>query len=100
MNNQAASKSGKLARNIGFFGIGLCVLCCAVPVIGIVGGAGIFAAVAVFAEDVSIVLLIFSAGLCALWLYKRTQFPKACAADCDCKTEIEHAKSITDLKTK
>lgn len=83
----ASKKPGRLAKNVGLLGIGLCALCCALPVIGIVGGAGILATVALYAEKIAIVLLIISAASFAIWQYKKTQAPPACSIDCDCKTE-------------
>ena len=68
-----AKEPGKLAKNMGLLGIGLCALCCALPIIGIVGGAGILATIALYAEKIAIVLLIISAASFAIWQYKRKQ---------------------------
>ncbi len=94
-----SKKSGKLAKNLGLLGIGLCALCCALPIVGIVGGAGILTTVAFYAERTALVLLIISAALFAIWLYRKRQAPPTCSIDCDCKTENAQAKSITDLNT-
>lgn len=56
---------GKWAKNTSLLGIGLCVLCCALPVIGIIGGTGILASIALYTGRIAGVLLIFSAGLFA-----------------------------------
>ena len=95
-----AKEPGKLAKNMGLLGIGLCALCCALPIIGIVGGAGILATIAMYAERIAIVLLIISAASFAIWQYKKKQTPPACSIDCDCKTENAESKSIAELKTK
>ncbi len=84
----ASKKPGKLAKKIGLLGIGLCALCCTLPIVGIVGGAGILAIVALYAEKIAIVLLIISAASFAIWQYKIRQAPPACSIDCDCKIEI------------
>jgi hypothetical protein len=81
---------------MGLLGIGLCALCCALPIIGIVGGAGILATIALYAEKIAIVLLILSAASFAIWQYKKRQAPPACSIDCDCKPENTEAQ----LKTK
>lgn len=91
-------ETGTLAKKMGLLGIGLCALCCALPIIGIVGGAGILATVALYAEKIAIVLLIMSAASFAIWQYKKKQAPPACSIDCDCKTENVESKTITDLK--
>ena len=94
----ATKKPGKLAKNVGLLGIGLCALCCALPIIGIVGGAGILATIALYAEKIAIVLLIISAASFAIWQYKKKQAPPACSIDCDCKAESTELKTSTDLK--
>jgi hypothetical protein len=92
----ASKRTGKLAKNLGLVGIGLCALCCALPIIGIVGGAGILATVALYAEKIAIVLLIISVASFAIWQYKKRQAPPACSIDCDCKPE----NTEPQLKTK
>lgn len=88
----ASKRQGKLAKNLGLVGIGLCALCCALPIIGIVGGAGILATVALYAEKIAIVLLIISVASFAIWQYKKRQAPPACSVDCDCKPENTQAQ--------
>jgi ABC-type nickel/cobalt efflux system permease component RcnA len=95
-----AKEPGKLAKNMGLLGIGLCALCCALPIIGIVGGAGILVTIALYAEKIASVLLIISAASFAIWHYRRRQTPPACDIDCDCKTENIESKSTTELKAK
>ncbi|MEO7988628.1 MAG: hypothetical protein ABI663_03750 [Chryseolinea sp.] len=95
-----AKEPGKLAKNMGLLGIGMCALCCALPIIGIVGGAGILSAVAMYAEKIASVLLIISAASLAIWQYRKRQAPPACSIDCDCKTESSELKTSTNLKTK
>ena len=41
----------------------------ALPIIGIVGGAGILSAISLYAEKAALFLLIISAAFCAFWLY-------------------------------
>lgn len=96
----ASKRPGKLAKNLGLVGIGLCAICCALPIIGIAGGAGILATVALYAEKIAIVLLIISVASFTIWQYKKRQSPPTCCIDCDCKTENQEAKSVTQLKTK
>lgn len=92
----ASKKPGKWAKNVGLLGIGLCALCCALPIIGIIGGAGILTTIALYAEKIAVVLLIFSAAAFVIWQYKKRQAPPACSIDCDCKPENTEAQ----LKTK
>jgi len=96
---KTAKEPGKLAKNMGLLGIGLCALCCALPIIGIVGGAGILATIALYAEKIAMVLLIISAASFAIWQYRKRQAPPACSIDCDCKTESTELNSSSNLKT-
>ena len=91
---------GKMAKTLGFLGIGLCALCCALPVIGIVGSAGILSTISVYAEKAALVLLIASAAILAVWLYRKKEAPPACSTDCSCKTEVNDTKSIIDTTKK
>lgn len=77
---------GRTAKIFGFLGLTLCALCCALPVIGIIGGAGVLATVALYAEKVAVILLIISSASFGIWFYLRRR-PSACSVDCTCKTE-------------
>jgi len=82
------------AKNMGLLGIGLCALCCALPIIGIVGGTGFLAVLSLYAEKIAVMLLIISGGLFAFWQYKKRQTPPACSVDCSCKDEHTESKAI------
>lgn len=94
----ASKRPGKVAKNIGLLGLGLCALCCALPIIGIVGGAGVLSLVALYAEKVALVLLIISSAALAVWLFKRRLAPPVCSIDCACKAD--HSNTPVELKTK
>ena len=95
-----SKEPGKLAKNTGLIGLGLCALCCALPFIGIVGGAGMLSTIAVYAEKFALVILVISAALFAIWKYRKRQAPPTCSIDCDCKTVNSESKSIPDIKIK
>jgi mercuric ion transport protein len=78
-----AKEPGKLAKTLGFLGIGLCALCCALPIIGIVAGASILSTLALYAEKIAVVLVL-SAAAFGIWFYRKRQAP-TCDIDCDCK---------------
>jgi len=73
--NTKTKNTGKTARIIAFLGIGLCGLCCALPIIGIVGGAGVLSTIAVYAEKIGIVLLIIAVAAFAVAYYQRRKSP-------------------------
>ena len=90
----ASKRTGMWAKNVGLLGIGLCALCCALPIIGIAGGTSLLAILSLYAEKIAIVLLIISGGLFAFWQYKKKQAPPACSVDCSCKEEHTESKAI------
>jgi len=92
-----SKKPGLWAKNMGLVGIGLCALCCALPIIGIVGGTGFLAVLSLYAEKIAVVLLIISGGLFAYWQYKKRQAPPACSVDCACKEEHTESKAANIL---
>lgn len=87
---------GKMAKTLGFIGLGLCALCCALPIIGIIGGAGLLTTLTLYAEKIALVLLIISAAFFAIWFYRKRQAP-ACSIDCSCKPELA-SKSPDNLE--
>ncbi|HWA33797.1 MAG TPA: hypothetical protein VG737_06690 [Cyclobacteriaceae bacterium] len=92
-------KLGLTANVIGFLGIGLCALCCAIPIFGILGGAGLLAGLAVYTEKIALVLLVASVAAFGLAVYRRKK-ARACDLDCECKTDNPHnenLKSINDI---
>ncbi len=95
-----SKEPAKFIKNMGLLGIGLCVLCCTLPIVGIVGGAGILAGIAFYAEKIAIVLITISAAIVAIWLYRKRQRPPACDIDCDCKSEKAQLTTTGDLRGK
>jgi len=79
------NESDKAAKIMALLGLGLCALCCTLPIIGIIGGAGVLATIGLYTERVAIFFLIISAGLFAFWFYRRRKSQTSCAVDCACK---------------
>lgn len=84
---------GKMARLLGIIGIGLCALCCMLPIFGILGGAALLSTLALYAEKIAVVALILSAAAFAIWLYRKRQAP-VCSVDCDCKEDAVTDKQL------
>lgn len=93
-----SKEPGRMAKGIGLIGLGLCALCCALPIVGIVGWAGILATISLYAEKIALVLLIASAASFGIWLYRKKQAP-ACSVDCECKPE-QQVKSLNASNVK
>jgi hypothetical protein len=84
---------------LGFAGIGLCALCCALPIVGTLAGISAFSLLAVYLEKIGLALLIASVGLLALaMLRKRARSTQSasctsgsdtqgqsCSVDCTCQ---------------
>lgn len=81
----------KAAKNIGLLGLGLCVACCTLPVIGIFGGGTILTAVSLYAEKLSLGLLALSLTLFVIWYFRKRKAP-ACSIDSSCKEEKPESK--------
>lgn len=85
----------QLFKKLGFLGIGLCAVCCAIPIIGAVIGIGALSSLAIYFEKAGLVALIASGGLLAIWHLKKQKEKSLCKASCDsspenscgCKTE-------------
>lgn len=72
-----------MAGKLGLLGLGLCAACCALPVLGLIGGAGIVTSLALYTKKIAIFLLAISFIGIAVWLFKRHKH--VCSIDCRCK---------------
>ncbi len=88
---------GKLAKITGLLGLGLCGLCCALPIFGIIGGAGILATISLYAEKIGVILLIISVASFTIWLYRKKMAP-VCSIECDCKQDVSELKPLENPK--
>jgi hypothetical protein len=81
-----------LFKKLGFSGIGLCALLCALPIIGTALGIGALTAAAAYFEKIGLAILVLSGGLLGYWLIKKKRSAEAvapaCDIDCGCKTEV------------
>jgi hypothetical protein len=83
--NTNTKTPGRTARLLGYLGIGLCGLCCSLPIIGITGGAGLLSGLAFYAEKIAILLLVASVVAFGIAFYRKKNIP-ACDTDCNCKS--------------
>lgn len=78
-------------KRLGFTGIALCGLCCALPIIGTAIGMASLTALSFYLEKIGILALVIAAFLFWLAWYKKRKKEKACATSCNtncaCKTE-------------
>src|SRR5690349_7412689 len=75
-----------LFKKLGLMGIGLCVLCCSLPIIGTAIGMGALASLAVYFEKIAIAVLIASGGLFTLWYFSKKKASSTCTTSCDINT--------------
>ncbi|MCV9389367.1 hypothetical protein [Reichenbachiella ulvae] len=77
-------------KKFAWAGIGLCGLCCALPLIGIITGIGSLTAFGMMAEKIGIVALGVSGVLFAIHHYRKKHQAGTCGPSCDidctCKT--------------
>ncbi|MEX1190619.1 MAG: hypothetical protein WEA99_01515 [Brumimicrobium sp.] len=87
--DNTVKKSKPLYKKLGWTSIGLCGLCCSLPIIGAVAGIGSLTAFGLYAEKIGIVALGLAGILFAIHFYKKNQAKKgckdSCATNCDCK---------------
>lgn len=95
-------KSLKRPKMLGWLGVGLCGLCCALPFLGVIGGITFFTAMAVYLEMIAILALGLAGVFFAYAWYEKNQKEKrsdqscdtSCETDCDCRTEAELEDTI------
>jgi ABC-type glycerol-3-phosphate transport system permease component len=81
----------KIVKNAGLLGLGLCGLCCALPVLGIIGGTGILSSLDLCNERVGLILLTIAIAFFGFWLYRKKK-TSSNFMDCNCKTENTEPK--------
>ena len=73
-------------KNIGWITLGLCGLCCTLPIIGVFLGIGVLSGVTMHLEQLSMGILLVSI-LIFLFIYnKKKKTVHSCGIDCKCKT--------------
>lgn len=90
--NNKAMRYIKKAKWLGVFGITLCALCCALPVIGAAVGLASLTGIAFYPEKLGFAALALTAFTLPIAWYKRQTKMKAvkessCSTGCECKTE-------------
>lgn len=85
------SKTKPMYTTLGWASIGLCGLCCALPIIGAVAGIGSLAVLGLYLEKIGIVALGIAGILFAFHAYNKhkakTECVDSCDIDCACQTE-------------
>ncbi len=85
-------KTTSIAKKMGWAGIALCGLCCALPIIGTAIGMASLATLSFYLEKIGILALGITAFFFGYALYKRRKKAKTCSTSCDtncyCKTEL------------
>jgi len=79
------------SKKLGWIGIALCGLCCALPIIGTAIGVASLAAISFYLEKIAILALGLAGFFFWYALYNRRKKAKgcetSCATECDCKQE-------------
>ena len=85
------NKTTSAAKKMGWLGISLCALCCALPIIGTAVGMASLTALSFYLKKIGILALGIAAFFFLFAWYKKRKKAKACAISCDtncnCKPE-------------
>lgn len=84
-----SKSNGRMAKLLGFFGIGLCALCCAIPFAGAIGSVGLLSGITLYSGKIALVLAAASITVFVVIRFYRKRKTPACTIDCDCKTETK-----------
>lgn len=75
----------QLPKKLGWAGIGLCSLCCALPIIAAIAGIGSLTVVALYLEKFAMLVLAIAAAAFAYSFFRRK--PAAIGCQTTCKTD-------------
>jgi len=77
-------------KKLGWVSIGLCGLCCALPIVGAIAGMSSLTVIAVYLEKIGIIALGAAGILFIYSFYQKRNQAKSCTdscdVNCDCKT--------------
>lgn len=90
MEKQQLEVKTPFYKKLGWVSIGLCGLCCALPIIGAIAGISTLTVIAAYLEKIGI-LALGAAGILFIYtFYRKRNQAKSCAdsceVNCDCKT--------------
>jgi hypothetical protein len=92
MENSPGLKT-QFSKKLGWFSIGLCALCCTLPIIGTIAGIGSLAAVSFYLEKFAFLILAIAAVAFVYSFFRGKAFVCSCDENCDtnctCKTSAE-----------
>lgn len=80
---------GSIFKNLGVTGIGLCLVCCLLPIAGTILGVGALTTLAIYLEKIGLILLIASATFFAIWYIKKRLSAPYCDINCSTKKGYE-----------
>lgn len=91
LDQKETKKKSITSKMLGWAGVGLCGLCCALPIIGGIAGIAFLTAIAVYLEMIGILAL----GLAGIFFWKAyydkrkaaNSCDTSCDMDCGCSTE-------------
>jgi hypothetical protein len=78
--------SKNLFKKLGLIGIGLCAICCLLPLAAVMFGLGALTVISAYLEWAGILAMTSAAVFFVIYYVKKQQAP-ACDIDCGCKEE-------------
>ncbi len=70
-------------KKMGWLNIGLCGLCCALPIIGTITGISSLTVLSLYLEKISVLALVLAGIFFFYGFYKEKQRTKVCVESCD-----------------
>lgn len=83
------NKKKTIFAKLGWVGLGLCGVCCTLPIIGIILGLGSLTTVAFYFEKAALGFFILAGLFFSLYLYKRKNKHASCDINCSCKDKAK-----------
>ena len=81
-------------KKLGWASIGLCGLCCTLPIIGTFAGISSLTAITFYMEKIGIVALALAVFLFFYSFYKKQQEKKSCTTSCDVNCDCKEQNTI------
>lgn len=87
-------KTDKTAKKLGWVGIALCGLCCALPIFGAVAGISSLTAIAFYLEKIGILALGLAGIFFIYAFYQKKQATKDCTTSCDINCDCKEENAV------
>ena len=78
-----------ILKRLGFVGIGLCAICCLLPIMGVAIGLGSLSFYAFYIEKTGMALVVLAVIAFIYGAYRKKQQTATCKSSCDCHQKAQ-----------